>query len=68
MVADGKLVAMCGDGTLICAEATPTGYQELARADVLNGTGWTCPVLVDGRIYCRNHAGRLVCLNVRPQD
>jgi len=65
MIAGGRLIVMCGDGTLICAEATPTAFKELARAKVLGGTCWTCPVLVNGRIYCRNHEGKLVCLDVR---
>ena len=64
MVADGKLLALAGDGTLICAKAGAAGYEEISRAKVLEGTCWTCPVLADGRVYCRNHAGRLVCLDV----
>ena len=32
---------------------------------VLNGRCWTVPVLANGRIYCRNAAGDLVCLDVR---
>jgi len=65
MIADGKLIVMCGDGTLICAEASPTGFRQLAAAKVLTRTCWTCPVLAAGRIYCRNHDGKLICLDVR---
>ena len=64
MVADGKLIVLCGDGKLICAEALPEKFEQLACAKVLSGTCWTYPVLVGGRIYCRNHAGKLVCLDV----
>jgi len=39
----------------------------VARAKVLSGLCWTMPVLCDGRLYCRNHPGRLVCLDVRPE-
>ena len=66
MIADGKLIIMCGDGNLICAEASPEGFKRLAVAKVLDGTCWTPPVLANGRIYCRNHAGKLICLDVRP--
>jgi hypothetical protein len=65
MLADGKLVIQGEDGDLAIAEATPDGYKELARAKVLSGRCWTMPVLVAGYIYCRNHEGDLVCLNVR---
>ena len=41
--------------------------RELARAKVLDGMCWTMPVLADGRIYCRNSKGHLVCLDVSPR-
>jgi len=31
---------------------------------VLQGKCWTTPVLAGGRIYCRNAAGDVVCLDV----
>ena len=65
MAADGKLIILCGDGNLICAEASPVGFEQLAHAKVLSGNCWTHPVLAGGRIYCRNHAGKLICLDVR---
>ena len=68
IIVDGKLLVLCGDGELICAEASPEGFKPLARAKVLDGTCWTNPVLARGRIFCRNHEGRLVCLDVRPEQ
>ncbi len=65
MIADGKLIIMGDNGDLVIAEATPTGFQELSRAKVLGGLCWTVPVLSEGKIYCRNHEGDLVCLNVK---
>ncbi len=65
MIADGKLIIMSDDGNLVIAEATPTGFKELSRAKVLNGLCWTVPVLSSGKIYCRNHEGDLVCLDVK---
>lgn len=65
--ADGKLLVMEEKGNLIVAEASPAGYKELARAKVLGGMCWTCPVLCGGRIYCRNFGGDVVCLDVKGQ-
>ena len=56
-------------GTLRIAEATPSSYRELSSADVLGGEKRprifaTPPVLCNGKIYCRNRAGDLVCIDV----
>lgn len=64
MVAGDKLIAMNEKGELIVAEATPKEFKQLARAQVLGGKCWTTPVLANGRIYCRNAAGDVVCLDV----
>ena len=65
MIADGKMVLMSDKGELAIAEASPDSYMELARTKVLGGLCWTVPVLSGGRIYCRNHEGDLVCVDVR---
>jgi outer membrane protein assembly factor BamB len=66
MVADGKLIVLSDRGELIVAEATSAGFKPLARAQVLGDKCWTPPVLANGRIYCRNASGTLICLDVRP--
>jgi len=68
--ADGKLILLEHTGTLRIAEASPAGYRELGRADVLQGANRprrfvTAPVLCGGLIYCRNYAGDLVAVDVR---
>jgi len=63
--ADGKLIVISERGELVVAEASPAAYRELARAKVLEKTCWTMPVLSGGRIYCRNHEGKIVCVDVR---
>jgi len=63
--AGGKLIALGSKGELAVAEATPTGFKAISRAQVIGGKCWTAPVLSNGRIYCRNAAGDLVCLDVR---
>ena len=63
-IAGDKLLVLSDDGTLALAEATTEKYTELASIEVLNGRCWTVPVLANGRIYCRNADGDLVCLDV----
>jgi len=65
LVADGKLVMLLVDGQLVAAEASPAGYREAARARVLQGRCWTMPTLAKGRLYVRNDAGDLACLEMR---
>lgn len=63
--ADGKLIVLTDAGELIVAPASPEGFHPTARARVLDGKCWTTPVLANGRIYCRNAAGDIVCVDVR---
>jgi outer membrane protein assembly factor BamB len=65
MLADGKLVILSERGKLVIADASPQEFKELASAQVLQGKCWTVPVLANGRIYARNAAGDLVCVDVR---
>jgi len=69
IAADGKLIMLGLDGTLRIAEATSSSYRELFSVDVLGGEKrprifTTPPVLCNGRIYCRNYAHDLVCIDV----
>jgi outer membrane protein assembly factor BamB len=65
IIADGKLIALSAGGELSIAPATPQGFKPLAQAQVLGGKCWTAPVLANGRIYCRNWQGRIVCIDLR---
>ena len=69
LAADGKLIILEEDGTLHIAEATPSSYKDISSGDVLEGERtfrkfWTPPVLYKGKIYCRNFAGDLICIDV----
>jgi outer membrane protein assembly factor BamB len=64
-LADGKLFVMVDGGELLVAEATPKEFKELARAKVLEGQCWTMPVVANGHVYCRSHAGDLLCVDLR---
>jgi outer membrane protein assembly factor BamB len=68
-VADRKLIILEDDGTLRIAEATSSGYKEMSTGDVFEGENkigkfWTAPVLCNGKIYCRNYWGDLICIDV----
>ncbi len=63
------LIILDDMGTLFTAEASPDGFKEIAWCDVLQGAAksrcfWTPPVLCNAKIYCRNYAGDLVCIDV----
>lgn len=64
MIADGKLLILGERGELILAKATHTGYEELARSEFLSGRCWTVPALLNKRVYGRNAAGNLVCVEL----
>jgi outer membrane protein assembly factor BamB len=66
MLADGKLIALSEDGELCIAEASPAGYLELGKGRILAGRCWSVPVLANGKIYARNAAGHLVCVELMP--
>jgi len=65
LVADGKLIVLSAKGELSVGKASPEGFKPTATAKVLDGKCWTVPVLANGRIYCRNAVGDLICLDVR---
>jgi outer membrane protein assembly factor BamB len=67
MVADGKLIILSEKGELVIAEASPAGFKALSRAQVLTGKCWTTPVLSQGKIYCRNASGDLVCVQAKAE-
>jgi len=64
MIADGKLIVLSAKGELMVANATPEAFKPMSRAQVLSGKCWTTPILANGKIYCRNAAGDVVCLDV----
>ncbi len=64
--AGDRILAVTGKGELLVVAANPKKYEELARADVIDGgVFWTMPVLVDGRVYVRSNRGQLACRDHR---
>lgn len=64
MIADGKLLILNEKGELVLAEASAHQFRELARSSFLDGRCWTVPVLLHGKIYGRNAAGTLTCVQL----
>lgn len=65
ILAEGMLYVLSDDGTLVLAEASTSGYKELARAKVLPGPdAWGPMALVDGKLVCRDR-DTMICLDVR---
>jgi outer membrane protein assembly factor BamB len=62
IAAGGHLLVLSERGELIVVEASPASYREVARAQVLGGRCWVAPAVADGKIYCKNNRGSLVCL------
>jgi outer membrane protein assembly factor BamB len=65
LVAEGKIVGLSERGELWVYSAAADDRKQLARVPVMRGTCWTQPVLANGRLYCRNHEGELVCLALK---
>ena len=64
IVADHKPIVASDMGELLVAEASAGGFVPISRVQILPATCWTPPTLANGRIYCRNNKGELVCLDV----
>lgn len=64
-VAGGKLIVLTDRGELVVAPVSTDGFKPTARAKVLDGKCWSVPVLANGRLYCRNSAGVVVCVDLR---
>ena len=64
MVANNLIFAMNDNGLLRLIEAVPTGYNQLAEAEVLQGhDSWGSMALADGRLIVRDLT-KMTCLEV----
>ncbi len=54
ILAKDQLLALSDQGELVVIKASPDGYKELARADVLDGKCWSTPTLAGGYIFARS--------------
>jgi outer membrane protein assembly factor BamB len=63
--ADGKLLVLSEKGELLLGDPSPSGFNILARAQILGGLCWTPPALANGLLYARNSRGDLVCVALK---
>ena len=64
MIAGGMIYVLNDDGELRLVKATPSGYEELAKAKVLNGPeAWGPMAIAGGRLLARDLTA-MVCLDV----
>ncbi|MSU41446.1 MAG: alcohol dehydrogenase [Pedosphaera sp.] len=63
MAVNDQLLVLSEAGKLSVGPASPKGFTPVATQQVLEGRCWTMPVLSNARIYCRNAAGDLICLD-----
>ena len=64
ILAGDKLVILKTDGELVLARASKDRYDELARAQVLDGTSQALPALANGLLYVRDERV-LKCFDLR---
>lgn len=64
LMAAGRTLIIFDSGRLTLGEASQSGFRPRLQQPVLSGKCWTVPVLAHGRIYCRNAAGDLACLQL----
>lgn len=66
LVATADYLVLCDAGEIVLARPDPEGLAIVLRQAVLPGKCWTAPVVVDGRIFARNAAGRTTALVPEP--
>lgn len=64
IAADGKLLVLTSKGELVIAEALPSGFKPISRAQVMSKRCWVQPTLVNGRLFVKNNEGDLACLDL----
>jgi outer membrane protein assembly factor BamB len=68
VTADDRLIVLGGYGDLVLAETalrSPTAYTELAaRRGLFPSEAWPHIILADGRLYCKDRLGNLVCFEL----
>ena len=64
LLAGERIIALSDEGELLVLRPTPEKFELLANAKVIDGKCWTVPVLCNNKLYIRNAAGRLICLDL----
>jgi outer membrane protein assembly factor BamB len=66
IAAGDRLIILSERGELLIAPVSDVKFEPTTHAHVLEGRCWTAPALSGGKLYCRNAAGQVVCLDLRP--
>ncbi|MFT5048857.1 MAG: outer membrane protein assembly factor BamB [Chlamydiales bacterium] len=56
LLVNDRLLVLGAEGVVAVVKATPDGYEEEARTQVLEHTGFAWPSFANGRLYVRNSA------------
>ncbi len=64
IMADGQLIILTESGKLALAPVSPDGYKATAEVQLLEGTSYTAPVLVNGKLYLRSNE-EMVCIDLK---
>ena len=62
--AGNRVLLLSDKGELTVAKVTPEKFELIRRDQVIGGKCWTPPTLANGKLYVRNAAGDLVCVEV----
>lgn len=69
LTADDRLIVWCNRGDLLLvetAERSPDRYTELAsRTKLFPRDAWPHVVLADGRLYCKDRSGEIICFVIK---
>lgn len=63
---DGDLLVLSEGGELMIGKASPEGFKSRVKKKVMAGKCWTTPILANGKVYCRNGKGQVVCVKLVP--
>jgi len=65
MAVGDQLLVVTEGGELQVGAATPSGYKATFRQQLVEPKVWTVPVFANGRVYCRNAAGKVVVVDMK---
>lgn len=63
LLSGDRLLALMESGELVVGQATPAGWREISRAQIVGSGARSQPALADGRLYVRSR-NQVVCLAV----
>jgi len=64
VLADDMLLVQAEDGRVVCVKPNSESYEPISVSPAVKSKCWTPPAIDGRRIYCRNDAGSMVCLEL----